>query len=328
LFPRENRAPKAAEEDIFLGINEMLKGIGAPPHVRVERVSYSATGSVSVLLKEKAHTGLLLPEYKDSLIKAVRAVDPAVVSIEAIEQWQRLKVHELSIERYGGEDGMKLFQREIEASTELMLKTKPRSLFNGDTLISRWQDGGRPNSTIVITVGSEREAKNLCARGLKLGRGTKPVEKYWDQGPGAVCQTCCGIGHGKYGDCGGKSPQCVICAGPHKMTDHKCKVLGCTTQAGRVCIHDTVKCANCGGKHQATASRCPAKVKAEVAAKNRKTNPESARGKGSAPTPQDPGSLSPYTVSGDSENPTSPLSEAQDVDEEMCIEDLVSNPPC
>ena len=65
----------------------MLKEAKAPLHIRAERVSYSASGSISVLLKPKAHTGMLFPLYKNNLIKAVKAVDPAVVGVEAIEQW-------------------------------------------------------------------------------------------------------------------------------------------------------------------------------------------------------------------------------------------------
>jgi hypothetical protein len=325
LFPRETGAPQKAEEDIFLGINEMLKRAGAPSHVRVERVSYSASGSISVLLKERAHTSLLLPAYKDGLIKAVRAVDPAVTGVEAIEKWHRVKIHGLSIERYGnGEDGMLLFQREIEASTDLILKARPRWLFNPERLVSRWMEGGRPNSTIVITVGSEREAKNLCAKGLKLGKGTKPAEKYWDQGPGAVCQTCCGIGHDKYRGCGERPPQCVICAGSHRMPDHKCSVSGCTTQAGRACIHDTVKCANCGGNHQASAIRCPAKVKAETMAKTQRVN--SAGHEITVLGPNDQGSSSPLTVP--LEDPTSPVSEESEPEENMGVEDLITDASC
>jgi hypothetical protein len=322
LFPREVGAPKKAEEDIFLGINEMLKKAGAPAFVRAERVSYSATGSVSVLLKEKAHTGLVLPAYKTGLIKAVKAVDPAVIGVEAIEQWHRLKVHGLSIERYGnGEEGMSLFQREIEASTDITLKTKPRWLFHPETLLLRWTEGGKPNSTIVITVGSEREAKMLCAKGLKLGRGSKTVEKYWEQGPGTVCQICCGIGHGKYGDCGDRTPQCIICAGAHKMVDHKCKVLGCTTQAGRVCMHDTVRCANCSGRHQASATKCPARTKAEIAAQSQRTNGVRDLS-GESPTRGDEVDLqSTMYISDDYANPTSPLSEPPEDVENIELDD-------
>ena len=89
LFQRDSKsAPIKTEEDIFLAINEILKKSNLPTYIRAERVSYSASGSISVLLKEKAHTGLLFPTFKDALIKAVKAVDPAVIGVESIEHWQ------------------------------------------------------------------------------------------------------------------------------------------------------------------------------------------------------------------------------------------------
>ncbi len=33
---------------------------------------------------------------------------------------------------------------------------------------------------------------------------------------------------------------------------------------GKICTHVTPKCANCGAKHQATAFRCPARLKAQA----------------------------------------------------------------
>ena len=35
---------------------------------------------------------------------------------------------------------------------------------------------------------------------------------------------------------------------------------------GKICTHVTAKCANCGGNHQATAFKCPARLKAQVEA--------------------------------------------------------------
>ena len=58
----------------------------------------------------------------------------------------------------------------------------------------------------------------------------------------------------------------MICAGAHKTEDHRCGVTGCTVKMGKICTHVTPKCANCGGKHQATAFRCPARAKAQAEA--------------------------------------------------------------
>ena len=78
--------------------------------------------------------------------------------------------------------------------------------------------------------------------------------------------TCCGIGHEQMGKCGDRVPKCVICAGPHKIEDHRCGVIGC-----KVCIHVTVHYENCGGGHSANSSQYTLRHKAEVDAQRRKT---------------------------------------------------------
>ena len=96
------------------------------------------------------------------------------------------------------------------------------------------------------------------------------VERYWEAGPGSVCPNCCGIGHDRPGKCGERPPQCTLCAGPHRLEEHKCGVSGCKVGMGKSCTHVIVRCANCEGNHQATSTRCIARQKAEKEARKRK----------------------------------------------------------
>lgn len=102
------------------------------------------------------------------------------------------------------------------------------------------------------------------------------VERYWEAGPSSVCITCCGIGHERMGSCGNRPPQCIICTGPHKVDEHRCGVTGCNKGRGRICVHVTVKCANCGGNHTADSPRCTSRHKADIEARKEKKT----RGKG------------------------------------------------
>ena len=43
-----------------------------------------------------------------------------------MEHWQRLKVHEISLERYLGERKMELLKQEVESSMGIQLKAIPR----------------------------------------------------------------------------------------------------------------------------------------------------------------------------------------------------------
>ncbi len=58
----------------------------------------------------------------------------------------------------------------------------------------------------------------------------------------------------------------MIYAGVHKAKDHRCGVTSYTVEMGKIYTHVTPKYANCGGKHQATVFRCPARVKAQAEA--------------------------------------------------------------
>ncbi len=60
--------------------------------------------------------------------------------------------------------------------------------------------------------------------------------------------------------------QCVICAGAHKVEDHRCGVTGYTVKMGKVCTYVTSNYANCRAKHQATAFKYQARLKTQAEA--------------------------------------------------------------
>ena len=105
------------------------------------------------------------------------------------------------------------------------------------------------------------------------------VEKYWEAGPGSVCMSCAGVGHDRLGKCGDRAIQCVSCAGAHRVENDRCGVTGCTIKMGKICTHITPKCANCGGNHQATAFKCPARLKAQAEAWREKAKKPQAKDK-------------------------------------------------
>lgn len=270
LFPREEGHPQKSEEHIMLALNEALQKAGEPTVVQFCRVKYSQSGAISGLLTEKARAEDLLNARKNILIRAAKMVDAAVISAETLEYWQRLKVHGMPLDRYLGEGRMEIFKREVKSSTGVQLKTVPRWLIHENRLRERQESGNNRGSAIVITVASNAEATYLCAKGLRFGGSLKVVERYWEAGPGSVCPNCCGIGHDQPGKCGERPPQCTLCAGPHRLEEHKCDVSGCKVGIGKSCTHVTVRCANCEGNYQATSTRCIARQKAEKEARKRK----------------------------------------------------------
>jgi len=258
-----------SEADLMLALNEALQKAGESIYTRFCGVRYSPSGAISALLTEKANAGVLIPRLSNVFIRAVKTVDPAVVRVEILEHWQRLKVHGMSLERYLGEGSMELLKREVESSTGIQLKALPRWLIN-ESRLREQQEAGKRGSAIVITVKGEAEAKKLCASGLRFGGVVRVVERYWEAGPSSVCMRCCGIGHERMGSCGDRPSKCVICAGPHKVEDHCCGVAGCNKGKGKICIHVTAKCANCGGAHAANSPRCGSRHKADLQARQDK----------------------------------------------------------
>lgn len=117
-------------------------------------------------------------DHSNALIKAAKSIDQGVIGVEALEQWQRLKVHGMPLLQYLGEGKMDLLYREIESSIGIKLKTRPRWLVNEARLEERLESGTGKGSAIVITVGNSTEAAKLCAKGLRFGGALKVIERY------------------------------------------------------------------------------------------------------------------------------------------------------
>ena len=266
IFRREVLSPQKSEADLMLALNKSLQKAGIPTYTRFSKVGYSQSGAISALLTEKSSAEQLVSNHLNIFIRATKTVDAGVIGVEVLERWQRLKVHGMLLARYLGEGKMELLCREIESSTGIQLKTIPRWLISESRLEKRLDSDTGRGSAIVITVGTSEEAAKLCSKGLRFGEALKVVEKYWEARPGSVCLSCAGLGHDCLGECGDRAVQCVICAGAHKVEDYRCGVTGCTVKMGKICTHVTPKCANCGAKHQATAFKCQARLKAQAEA--------------------------------------------------------------
>ena len=125
----------------------------------------------------------------------------------------------MPLERYLGKGKMELLKQEVELSTGIQLKTIPRWLISEDQLRQAQITRNKQCSAIVITIKGETEAKKLCALGLRYGRFTKVVEKYWEAGPSSICINCCGKSHERMEDCGNRPAKCVICDGSQKVQE-------------------------------------------------------------------------------------------------------------
>ena len=99
----------------MLALNEALQKAREGLDTQFVQVKYAPSGTISALLTEQANAGLLIPRLSNLLIRAAKTVDAAVVGVEILEHWQRLKVHGMSLQRYLGEGKMEQLKREVES---------------------------------------------------------------------------------------------------------------------------------------------------------------------------------------------------------------------
>ena len=99
-----------SEADLMLVLNEALAKAGEGVDIRFSRVQYSPSGAVSALLTKKAKAGSLIPRLSNTLIRAAKTVDEAIMGVEILKHWQRLKVHGMSLDRYLGEGEIELLK--------------------------------------------------------------------------------------------------------------------------------------------------------------------------------------------------------------------------
>ncbi len=270
VFQRLKDAPQYASlPDMLLAINLAIKKLGLPEHIRLLKLTYTTTGSISGLLGEKALALMLIPVFNDTLIKIAREYDTAIIGVNQAEQWYRLRVHRVLLSRYLAPEGLKVAKQEIEATQDLSLPFNPQWLGNRGIIKKRYEKNEIKFSTIVITVRNKLEADRLTAKGLHFGGYNHTVDRYWCVGPEEICPRCSEYGHTAYRGCI-KPPRCYICAGPHEASEHQCPVQTCTAKIGKACVHLPIKYIHYKGAHLATSSYYPKRKTAIEAVKEAK----------------------------------------------------------
>lgn len=115
----QNAGQEKLEVDLMLALNKSLQQVQEETPIHFNQVLYTPSDAISVLLSEKADAREIIPWQSNLLIQAVKGVDSAVVKIEILEYWQRLKVHGIPLERYLRERKMELLKRKVELAIEI-----------------------------------------------------------------------------------------------------------------------------------------------------------------------------------------------------------------
>jgi hypothetical protein len=70
---------------------------------------------------------MLIPYYSDALIKIAIQYDISIIEIDQVEEWHKLKVHRVHLERYfNNPEELKVVKEEIEATHSLSMPLRPR----------------------------------------------------------------------------------------------------------------------------------------------------------------------------------------------------------
>jgi len=241
-----DKKPEANAQDLLLKVNQVLRREKAEG-ISFHQLNVTKTGQISGLLNEYSNREALEPY----LTKVVQVLENSGVKVQqagAPQTWSKLKVHTVPLQRYYKEGGQSLIKDEIEATLGLQLPVGVRWLRSASK-IQQAQEEGAQYSSIVITVPSEDIANRLRSQGIYFGGRRHMVETYHDSAK-EVCSRCCRASH--QGECE-NPPVCFICGENHLRKDHECRVC----KSRNPCQHNPLKCANCGGKHEAVSLSCP-----------------------------------------------------------------------
>jgi hypothetical protein len=108
--------------DLLLALNKAMKEWGLPDHIHLIKLGYTETGAISGLLAEKAAATMLILYYSDALIKIIIQYDISIIGIDQAEEWHKLRIHKVYLERYfNNPEGLKIVKEEIEATHDLSM---------------------------------------------------------------------------------------------------------------------------------------------------------------------------------------------------------------
>jgi hypothetical protein len=111
--------------DLLLAINLASKKIGLPEHIRLIKLWFTPLEVISGLLKEGA-TGEMLLNAQKEIIDRAKKIDPSIINLSAAEQWYKLRIYTVSLNRYLYSAEINLLREEIESTTGLDMSNNPQ----------------------------------------------------------------------------------------------------------------------------------------------------------------------------------------------------------
>ena len=150
-----------------------------------------------------------------------------------------------------------------------MICTGVSQLANANSFRERRPNGGIAASLVVFFVKGHNVAQSVVNNGIKAAGVWYQVKTYPNAGPDSKWELCSGWGLIE-NTCANK-PKCGYISGHHQTSDHKCNVVGSSSNQGSLCSHTVEKCPNGNENHIAFSSRCM-KMTEDVEAARKSSN--------------------------------------------------------
>lgn len=287
----------------------------APPHLRTEGFKFSRQGRLSTAARQGASAAMLLC-FKKEIIEGARRADKAIINVIANETRAELKIL-VPYAWYRHTTGLADLRKQIEAENEgvVVPPFSMRWMRSRKLIEQHFQDGKLPKGavSVIFKVLSKAVGKKLLTEMWVAGNRYRDLPYIPDKAD-TLCSICSQWGHSEF-LCQNGAWVCAICAGPHRMEDHRCEVATCG-KTGKVCTHTAMKCPSRSRGHPAQDARCKAKAAAIAIARG---------GRATAPQPgtRNNRSLSPpHHIGGDA-----PLADWTETAEDMEVETSGTVPP-
>lgn len=130
IFHQESLFPQKLKVDLIHALNKALQKAEISTYTQFNWVRYLQFGAISNLYTEKSSIEQLVSNHSNMLISVTKTVDLGVIGVEAIERWQKIKVHEMSLTRYLGKRKIEVLCCKIKSSTGIQLKMIPHWLIS------------------------------------------------------------------------------------------------------------------------------------------------------------------------------------------------------
>lgn len=72
-------------------------------HVRLQQMAYNEKGNLSRLLGAIASSGIPVPSMRGVILSAVKRADPNIIDATEDQNWHRVRIHGVDLERYSRE---------------------------------------------------------------------------------------------------------------------------------------------------------------------------------------------------------------------------------